>query len=249
MFTFLHLYLIPPSDKLLIKSDIWNPMGDTLADNLERVESSSNNISSEENSTFNDPNSSLNRSFNETLGRLIDDFPNSLSKIVHKYIRITQNIYGSRYFVYFFENLFPVELSSLIDKLKQIDIFLIKPWQFDLRFRNIGQGSSKQSNNSVDNNITPRGRFDTERKFNNKFTNFNLPDKNRFIPRYLFLNPLKFLSIWSVCFIQFHRLFLIRSIKFLCHIVHLTNNLIIQFETDRFNCHPEIIELCYFIAL
>ena len=128
MFTFLHLYLIPPSDKLLIKSDIWNPMGDTLADNLERVESSSNNISSEENSTFNDPNSSLNRSFNETLGRLIDDFPNSLSKIVHKYIRITQNIDRSRYFVYFFENLFPVELSSLIDKLKQIDIFLIKPW-------------------------------------------------------------------------------------------------------------------------
>lgn len=101
-------------------------MRDTLADDLERVKSSSNDISGEENSSLDNPNSSLNRSFDETLCRLIDNFPNSLSKIIHKHIRVAQNIDRSRYFVYFLENLFPVELSSLIDKLKQIDIFLIK---------------------------------------------------------------------------------------------------------------------------
>ena len=127
MLTFLHLNLIPPGDELLIKSDIRNPMRDTLADDLERVKSSSNDISGEEDSSLDNPNSSLNRSFDETLCRLIDNFPNSLSKIIHKHIRVAQNIDRSRYFVYFLENLFPVELSSLIDKLKQIDIFLIKP--------------------------------------------------------------------------------------------------------------------------
>ena len=175
MSAFLHLYFVPSRYELFIECDIGYSMWNTLADNLEGVEGTSDDISSEIDSSFDNSNSSLYRSFDKSFWRLIDNFPDSFCKIVDKDIGISKYIDGGRYFINFFKNFLPVKLSSSVNQLKHIDIFLIKSRELYLRLRNVRQSSSKESYNSVDHYISAWCRFYTERKLNDQFTYFHLP--------------------------------------------------------------------------
>ena len=84
-------------------------MRDTFADDLEGVESACDYVSGEKDASFGDSECSFDGSFDEALGRLVNDFPDSLCHIFDEDIGIAENVDGSGYFVYFFEDLSLVE--------------------------------------------------------------------------------------------------------------------------------------------
>lgn len=79
MFTFLHLYFVPPCDEFLVKSNVRYTVRTTLADNFKWIWNACNDIASKIYTSFDHPYGALNGSFDKPFWRLVDDFPYTFS--------------------------------------------------------------------------------------------------------------------------------------------------------------------------
>ena len=199
VFTLLHLNFFSSGDELLIEGDIGDAMWAALAHDLKGVAGTCDDISGEEDSSFDDSDGSFDGSFDEPFWRLVDDFPNALSQVPKQHVWVAEDIDRYGYFVYLFEYLFPVELSELIGEVPHIDISLVESRQDDLRFWDIRECGFEQCDDCIDDDISSRGRFDAERKLNGQFPNLNLSDEYRLIFLCgLFLHPFQLLDIGPI---------------------------------------------------